>query len=145
MYLLTKLYRTTIEFNRQIYPIDNQLIVALNGHDLHYDAKYFSDPCQFRPERWTGVNNQVPRSYFRAFGRGARACLGQNLSQNELKVVLLMTMRDYTFECANLKPNVKPKTPYTDMDTVYGDIIFQELGLEAKPRGGMMMRVRKPA
>jgi cytochrome P450 len=144
MRILIKLYRTAVEFNGQTYPIDNQLMVALNGHDLHYDAKYFSDPCEFRPERWTDPKNQVPRSYFRTFGRGARACLGQNLAQNELKIILLMTMRDYTFECANLKPNEKPKTTYTDMDTVYGDIIFQELGLEAKPRGGMMMTVRKP-
>lgn len=70
--------------------------------------------------------------------------MGQNLAQNELKIILLMTIRDYEFECADLKPNPKPKTTFTEMDTVYGDIVFQELGLEAKPRGGMMMRVKRP-
>jgi hypothetical protein len=55
-----------------------------------------------------------------------------------------MTIRDYDFECANLKPNAKPRATYTKLDSVYGDIVFQELGLEAKPRGGMMMRVKVP-
>jgi hypothetical protein len=54
-----------------------------------------------------------------------------------------MTLREYIFECVDLKPNKTPRTSFTDMDTVFGDIVFQELGLEAKPRGGMMMRVQK--
>ena len=54
-----------------------------------------------------------------------------------------MTVRDYEFECADLKPNARPRSSYTELDTVFGDIIFQELGIEAKPRGGMMMRCRK--
>jgi hypothetical protein len=89
------------------------------------------------------TESSVSRSCFRTFGRGPRACLGQNLAQDELKVIMLLTVRDYDFECAGLKPNAKPKAIYTDLDTTYGDIIFQELGLEARPRGGMMMRVRK--
>jgi hypothetical protein len=54
-----------------------------------------------------------------------------------------MTLRDYEFKCADLKPNAIPRSSFTDMDTVFGDIVFQELGLEAKPRGGMMMTVAK--
>jgi hypothetical protein len=54
-----------------------------------------------------------------------------------------MTVRDYEFECAGLKPNAQPKTTYTELDTVFGDIVFQELGLEARPRGGMMMTCKK--
>ena len=43
-----------------------------------------------------------------------------------------MTVRDYEFECAGLKPNMKPKTNWTELDTVFGDIVFQELGLEVR-------------
>ena len=60
-----------------------------------------------------------------------------------MKVILIMTVRDYEFECVGLVPNKVPKTRYTDLDTIYGDVIFQELGLEAKPPGGVDMRVRK--
>jgi hypothetical protein len=61
----------------------------------------------------------------------------------ELAIILLMTIRDYEFECANLKPNKEPRTRWTNMDLRFGDVVFQELGLEAKPRGGMMMTVKK--
>lgn len=88
-------------------------------------------------------NDPVPRNAFRTFSRGARACLGQNLAIDELRVILLLTVKDYNFDCAGLKPNAKPRGPYTELDTIYGDIVFQELGMEAKPRGGMMMTVSK--
>lgn len=115
-----------VNFNGQSYPIDNGLCVALNAHAVQYDPENFADPAEFKPERW--IEEEIPRSHFRTFGRGSRACLGLNLAQNELKIILLMTIRDYDFECANLKPNEKPRTCYTKLDTVYGDIVFQELG-----------------
>lgn len=59
-----------------------------------------------------------------------------------MRVVILLTARDFDFKCENVVPNEKPKSSFTDMDTVYGDIIFQELALEARPRGGMMMTVK---
>lgn len=132
-----------LTFNGQTYPVDNNLAISLNGHAVHYDPAKFSDPSDFEPERW--IDEQIPRSYFRAFGRGSRACLGLNVAQNELKIILLMTIRDYEIECVNLKPNAKPRASYTKLDTVFGDIVFQELGLEAKPRGGMMMKVKNTA
>ncbi|KKP04884.1 hypothetical protein THAR02_02985 [Trichoderma harzianum] len=124
------------------YPIDKHQGVVLNGHDVHYNSDFFPNHTEFRPERWLDSEEGVPRSYFRTFGRGPRACLGQNLAMNELKVILLMVVRDFEFECAGLEPNAKPKTSYTNLDTVFGDVIFQELGIEARPRGGMMMTVK---
>ncbi|PNP47738.1 hypothetical protein THARTR1_10499 [Trichoderma harzianum] len=127
------------------YPIDRHQGVVLNGHDLHYNSDFFPNHTEFLPERWLDSEKGVPRPYFRTFGRGPRACLGQNLAMNELKVILLMVVRDFEFECAGLEPNAKPRTSYTNLDTVFGDIIFQELGIEARPRGGMMMTVKRNA
>ncbi|KAJ3539435.1 hypothetical protein NM208_g5489 [Fusarium decemcellulare] len=130
-----------LNYDGQDFPIDNDLTVFLNCRDLHYDERFFAIPTSFEPDRW--LDDKIPRSYFRAFGRGARSCLGQNLRQHELKIILLMTMRDYTFECPTLVPNTKPRTLHTDLDTVCGDVIFQELGIDARPRGKMMMVVKK--
>jgi cytochrome P450 len=132
---------TNVTYKGQQYPIDNHLVIVNASHALHYDSAVFPNPTLFAPERF--LDDKVPRSHFRTFGRGSRACLGQNLAQDELKVILVMTLRDYDFNCAGLKPNKIPRASYTDMDLVYGDIIFQELGLEAKPRGGMMMQVKR--
>ena len=140
---LLTLRSATITYNGQTYPIDNHLAVIPTAHTLHYDPSHYTNPAKFHPERFLDPSNAIPRSNFRTFGRGTRACLGQNLAQDELRVILLMTARDYEFECAGLKPNVRPRTSWTDLDTVFGDIVFQELGMEAKPRGGMMMRCSK--
>lgn len=113
------------------------------AHGLHYDPKYFPDPTEFKPERFLDRNDPSDRANMRTFGKGPRACLGQNLAQNELMIFCLMTMRDFEFECYDLKPNEKPRVAHTNLDTIYGDIIFQELGMEAKPRGPSMMRVRR--
>lgn len=108
---------------------------------MHYNAEYFPEPYSFKPERFLG--DTVPRSWFRTFSRGARACLGQNMAMEIMRVVLLLTVRDFDFACADIVPNPKPKCTYTDMDTIYGDVIFQELSLSAGPRGGMVMTVKE--
>jgi hypothetical protein len=109
---------------------------------MHYDPRYYPKPDDFRPERFTG--NGIPRSWFRSFSRGSRACLGQNLSLDIMRIILLVTARDFDFACYGLNPNAKPKTIYTNLDTIYGDVVFQELGgLEARPRGDVMMKVTR--
>jgi hypothetical protein len=57
-----------------------------------------------------------------------------------MRVILLMTIRDYNFEYVGLKPNPKPRAGHTNLDTVYGDVVFQELGFSARPKAGMMMK-----
>lgn len=126
-------------YNDQTHPIDHSLVVIPVAHTAHYNPTIYTSPSVFEPERF--LDPSTPNH--RTFGRGARACLGQNLAQDELKVILLMTVRDYEFVCAGLTPNKKPRTGYTRLDTLFGDQVFQELGVEAKPRGGMMMKVRK--
>ena len=139
---MTDIFRATLVYNNQTLPIDNNLAIVALPHALHYNPEVYPDPAKFEPERFIG-DNPVPRNAFRTFSRGARACLGQNLAIEELRVILLLTIRDYDFACAGLKPNATPRASYTTLDTVYGDIVFQELGMEAKPRGGMMMTVSK--
>ena len=134
---------TTLHYEGRDLPIDNNLAIAPNAQDVHYDPRYYPEPTRFRPERWLDPQNEIPRSHFRTFSRGQRACLGQNLAQNVLKVILVMVVRDYEFSCADLKPNARPRASYSELDTVYGDVVFQEMGLEAKPRGGMHMTVKK--
>ena len=139
----------TITYNGAKYPIGHDMMVLSVAHIVHYDPEYYSDPTSFRPERWIETPSNTPphRSRFLTFGRGPRACMGQNLAADELKVFLLMIVRDFDFKMDQSskwqKPNKEPKANYTTLDTVYGDVVFQELALEARPRGNMMMSVRK--
>ncbi|PTD10377.1 P450 monooxygenase AflN [Fusarium culmorum] len=136
----------TVYHQRRHLPIDNNLIIMTNAHGIHYNPNIYSQPTDFRPERWLSQNKAHPRlGYFRPFGGDGRWCPGQNIAMCMLKVIVVMTIRDYVFKCADLKPNLKPRTLHTDVDVVFGDIAFQQLGLEGRPRDGMMMTVRKRA
>ncbi|KAI1409988.1 cytochrome P450 [Hypoxylon sp. FL1857] len=128
----------TISYQGREYPIDNLAIVPC-WHTMHYDTRYFPEAGAFRPERFLG--DAVPRGWFRTFSRGPRACLGQDMAMDNMRVIVLLTLRDFHFDVADLKPNPKPRGPFTDLDTIFGDVVFPELAMEAKPRGGMMMTV----
>ncbi|OCK82089.1 cytochrome P450 3A30 [Lepidopterella palustris CBS 459.81] len=132
---------STLTYKGRLFPIENQMISPCQ-HTMHYNPAIFPEPAKFDPERFLR-EGEVPRNAWRPFERGARACMGQDLAVDELRVILLLTVREFEFECAGIKPNEKQRCAWTDMDLRFGDIVFQELGLEAKPRGGMMMKVRR--
>jgi cytochrome P450 len=84
--------------------------------------------------------NKIPRDAWRPFERGARACLGRDLAIDQLRIVLLLTVRYFDLECASLEPRKTPRAPFTNLDLLMGDLAFQETALSAKPRGGTLMK-----
>ncbi|KOS19709.1 putative sterigmatocystin biosynthesis P450 monooxygenase [Escovopsis weberi] len=133
----------TLTLEGEVFPVGDGRIIFLNGQDLHYNPRYFPEPTRFRPERWLDAETKVPRGYFRTFATGPRTCAGQNMAYSIYKIVLLLTLSKFDFECYDCRPNAEPRTCHTDLDTVFGDRIFQKWAVEAKPRGGMMMTVKE--
>jgi hypothetical protein len=60
---------------------------------------------------------------------------------DELRIILLLTVRQFDFQCAAIEPRTTPRALYTDMDLQLGDLAFQEMAFSARPRGGAMMKV----
>jgi cytochrome P450 len=108
---------------------------------MHMDERMFSNATTFDPDRFT--REDFPRHAWRPFERGPRACLGQPLAMDELKIMLLLTVRDFDFTCADLKPNKTARVPWTDWDLTFGDRAFQQFVFEARPRDGMPMFVKR--
>lgn len=106
-----------------------------------YNPKFFPNPGTFDPDRYG--REESPRHAWRPFERGPRACLGQTLAMDEMKIILLLTVRDFDFQCANLKPNKTQRVPWTDLDLTFGDLAFQDFVFEARPRDGMPMTVKR--
>lgn len=63
---------------------------------LHRRPDLWEDADTFRPERWDPIQGQkaVPWAYF-PFGGGSRICMGQSLSQLEMRLVLPMILQRY--------------------------------------------------
>ncbi|KAJ4345458.1 uncharacterized protein N0V89_011589 [Didymosphaeria variabile] len=128
-----------ITYKGQQFTTKGQLVTGVQ-HTMHYDPRIFPNPTKFDPDRF--ARDDVPRNAWRPFERGQRACLGQTMAMEEMKVTLLLTVRDFDFECSGLKPT-KQRVAWTDLDTVFGDRAFQIMKFEAKPLDGMPMTVRK--
>ncbi|KAF2662799.1 cytochrome P450 3A30 [Lophiostoma macrostomum CBS 122681] len=117
------------------------LMICPVQHTMHYDSKIFPNASRFDPDRF--ARDESPRHAWRPFERGSRGCLGQALAMDEMKLVLLLTVRDFDFECVGLKPNKEQRVPWTDLDLTFGDLAFQEFVFEAQPRDGMPMKASK--
>lgn len=57
--------------------------VGVSSFQLHQDEAVFPDAAAFRPERWLQPSERMLTSFF-AFGKGGRACIGQNLAMAEM-------------------------------------------------------------
>ena len=51
-------------------------------------ARYFSQPTEFRPERWLTETADLPRFAYFPFGGGPRVCIGQNFAFVETTLIL---------------------------------------------------------
>ena len=66
---------------------------------VHRDARWFSEPNAFKPERWTAeMREQLPRFAYFPFGGGPRVCIGNHFAQMEAVLVLatLLQARSFT-------------------------------------------------
>ncbi|KAG5633272.1 hypothetical protein H0H81_009242, partial [Sphagnurus paluster] len=61
-----------------------------------YNPRYFKDPEEFKPSRWSGVSNES--EVFLGFSIGPRACIGRKFATTEGVVFLTMLLRDWRVE-----------------------------------------------
>jgi hypothetical protein len=61
--------------------------------------RYFEEPNEFRPERWTeDFMEKLPRFAYFPFGGGPRTCIGSAFSQIESSIVLAAFVRRFVLE-----------------------------------------------
>ncbi|KAI1265735.1 cytochrome P450 [Xylariaceae sp. FL1019] len=68
---------------------------------LHRDPAYWPDADKFVPERWLARDDKDPyyvgKNMWRPFEIGPRACIGQELTNFELRLIVALTIRDFSF------------------------------------------------
>jgi len=67
------------------YRIPEGTVVTLPQFRLHADPRYWDDPDEFRPERWTDeMEAALPDYAYFPFGGGPRGCIGMRFAMTEL-------------------------------------------------------------
>ncbi|KAK6208581.1 cytochrome P450 3A31 [Colletotrichum tabaci] len=87
--------------------VDSQTIpagcdVGVPIYSVHHSNEYFTDPFEYRPERWleddgTGSVERA-RSVFNPFSIGTRSCLGKGLATTEIMLTMAKVLYDGDFE-----------------------------------------------
>uniref|UniRef100_A0AAT9UTK5 Cytochrome P450 6PZ20 n=1 Tax=Maconellicoccus hirsutus TaxID=177089 RepID=A0AAT9UTK5_MACHI len=86
-----------------IIPSGTSIIIPVYG--LHLDEKYYDNPQEFRPERFTEEEISKRSSYtYLPFGAGPRVCIASRFGKMTVKVGLVNALRNFTYR---LSPEMK--------------------------------------
>ena len=96
-YLLGR--KSTASFAMDQYQFPKRTTVILNQWSIGRDPRWFDNPSDFDPERWSGdLASRLPRFAFFPFGGGPRICIGRPLAQLDLPIVLAILVQQFWFE-----------------------------------------------
>jgi cytochrome P450 len=104
-------------------PKNSEVVIWI--YMCHHDPRWYPNPSEFRPERFTPEAEAArPKYAYLPFGAGQRACIGQMFAMLEAQLILATLWQRLRFDYAGRR---RPRL---------------QQGLTLSPRGGMPMRVR---
>lgn len=78
------------------YALPAGTTVVLSQWLSHHDSRFFDQPLEFRPERWTPeFEKQLPKFAYFPFGGGQRTCIGASFAKMETTLVLASMAQKY--------------------------------------------------
>ncbi|KIA75687.1 hypothetical protein HK57_00502 [Aspergillus ustus] len=80
------------------YFLPGGTILSHSIYLIHHNPQCFSDPKQFRPERWLGEEGQALEQYYIPFSRGTRSCIGTSLAYHEMYSFLAILFSRFDLE-----------------------------------------------
>ncbi|XP_073962893.1 cytochrome P450 6B6-like [Choristoneura fumiferana] len=88
-----------------------RIVIPIRG--LHHDPKYWDNPEEFRPERFSPkINEPKHKSAYLPFGIGPRSCIGERLAMMQSMAALATILSHFTITPAPAsvrRPIVNPK------------------------------------
>ena len=124
------------------YPTDGFLVWSMH-QAIHREPLYWPQPDTFIPERWLASEDDPlypVKGAWRPFEFGPRNCIGQELALFEIKLVLVMTIRE--FDVTAEYEEWDKLNGRKDPGTVSGERAYQVLKGTTRPADGFPCRVR---
>jgi cytochrome P450 len=112
-----------VQMGDYVIPKGDQVLVS--PYVIHHNSKYFDNPDEFRPERFSPENEKkLPKGAYVPFAAGARVCLGKAFAMMEARLILGTMVQHVDFKVS----------PDFELD------FLAQLSLS--PRGGLPMDVK---
>ncbi len=98
-----KIYRAaTRETTIAGYHIPRDAVITMPQFRLHRDARWFTDPDVFRPDRWTEeFEKSLPKFSYFPFGGGPLHCVGMRFATIEIALVIAKVAATVRLEPVN--------------------------------------------
>uniref|UniRef100_A0A675A9L5 Cytochrome P450 n=1 Tax=Anopheles darlingi TaxID=43151 RepID=A0A675A9L5_ANODA len=81
------------------FVIPNKMPILIPIYAIHRDPKYFPNPHQFDPDRFSKENlDQIQPCTYMPFGVGPRTCLGSHFGTLQIKIALVKLLSKYRLE-----------------------------------------------
>lgn len=112
----------------KIISLKEEDIVIFPIQGLHYDPKYFPEPNEFRPERFSDANKgSIVAGTYMPFGIGPRNCIASRFALMECKACIFHLLLSYKLEMC-------PKTQYP--------LKLKKGSGAVEPENGFWMRIK---
>uniref|UniRef100_A0A8K9XE50 unspecific monooxygenase n=1 Tax=Oncorhynchus mykiss TaxID=8022 RepID=A0A8K9XE50_ONCMY len=93
---LERVAKKTVEINGIVIPKD--CVVLVPTWTLHRDPEIWSDPEEFKPERFSKENKEPIDPYtYMPFGAGPRNCIGMRFAMIMMKLAMVEILQSFTF------------------------------------------------
>ena len=126
---IQRIHETVPSLWLRLYAVSKYSIPAgssllMSQYVIHYDSRYYKQPEQFQPDRWTQqFKNTLPRFAYFPFGGGIRGCIGESFAWMEGILAVASISKQWKMRLAS--------NQRVDLDT---DITL-------RPKYGMKMKV----
>uniref|UniRef100_A0AAZ3PD29 unspecific monooxygenase n=1 Tax=Oncorhynchus tshawytscha TaxID=74940 RepID=A0AAZ3PD29_ONCTS len=120
---LERVAKKTVEINGIVIPKD--CVVLVPTWTLHRDPEIWSDPEEFKPERFSKENKESidPNTYM-PFGAGPRNCIGMRFALIMIKLAMVEILQSFTFSVCD-ETEVRRSPEQTEYDIIKHQYLFQ--------------------
>uniref|UniRef100_A0A8K9UN90 Cytochrome P450, family 3, subfamily A, polypeptide 65 n=1 Tax=Oncorhynchus mykiss TaxID=8022 RepID=A0A8K9UN90_ONCMY len=120
---LERVAKKTVEINGIIIPKD--CVVLVPTWTLHRDPEIWSDPEEFKPERFSKENKEPIDPYtYMPFGAGPRNCIGMRFALIMIKLAMVEILQSFTFSVCD-ETEVRRSPEQTEYDINKHQYLFQ--------------------
>ena len=85
------------DYNIGEYTIPAGSSILMSQYVMHHDPRYYEEPEQFNPDRWTTeFKTQLPRFSYFPFGGGIRGCIGEPFAWMEGILIIAIIAQKWT-------------------------------------------------
>lgn len=98
------------------FKIPSNTNIIINFYGIHNDEIFWENPDIFNPDRFENIEmHELP---FMPFGYGPRFCLGSAFSILEMKIIIVLFLRQYDFKVKNKRIYPKPMFTFSPNEDI---------------------------